>query len=212
MNDFAERLVDRIARRPHGLLGRLLYRFPLGHKPGFDLALSRAVPKPEDHIIEVGCGGGVFLRCALKSGCRATAFDHSGAMVDATLKLNADAVRTGRLQVVKADASALPLGDCMADKVYCLNAFFFFPDPQAAMREMARVLKPSGSLVLVTAPPDMREQIGGYFSRMAQSMKFYTGDMLRELAQGAGLEPKDIVLAPKAGVLLLAEKRDCPDD
>jgi hypothetical protein len=36
--------------------------------------------------------------------------------------------------------------------------------------------------------------------------------MLRELAQGAGLEPKDIVLAPRAGILLLAEKKACPDD
>ena len=212
MNDFAERLVDRIARRPHGLLGRLLYRFPLGHTPGFDMALSKAPPKQEDHVLEVGCGGGVFMRRALKSGCRATAFDHSDEMVDATGKLNADAVRTGRLEVVRADASALPLEDCRADKAYCLNAFFFFPDPQGAMREMARVLKPGGSLVLVTALSDMREQIGGYFSRMAQSMKFYTGDMLRELAQGAGLEPKDIVLAPRAGILLLAEKKACPDD
>nr|WP_176025069.1 class I SAM-dependent methyltransferase [Brucella pseudintermedia] len=212
MNDFAERLVDRIARRPHGLLGRLLYRFPIGHKPGFDLALSRATPKQDDHIIEVGCGGGVFMRRALKSGCRATAFDHSDAMVDATRKLNAEAVRNGRLQVVKADASELPTGDCIADKVYCLNAFFFFPDPQKALREMARVLKPGGSLILVTSPPDMREQISGYFGRMAQSMTFYTGDMLCELAQAAGLEPKDTVLAPKAGILLLAEKKDCPGD
>ncbi len=206
MNDFTERLVDRIARRPHGLLGRLLYRFPIGHKPGFDLALSRAWPKQEDHIIEVGCGGGVFIRRALRSGCRATAFDHSDAMVDATRRLNADAVRTGRLQVIKADASELPVGDCIADKVYCLNAFFFFPAPQAALREMARVLKPDGVLVIVTTPPDMREQIRGYFNRMAQSMKFYSGDMLCELAQAAGLEPKEIVQSPKAGILLLAEK------
>lgn len=212
MNDFAERLVDRIARRPHGLLGRLLYRFPVAHKPGFDLALSKAMPEQEDHIIEVGCGGGVFMRRALKSGCRATAFDYSEAMVDATRKLNADAVKSGRLEVVKADASQLPVADCCVDKVYCLNAFFFFPDPQVALHEMARVLKPGGMLVLITAPPEMRAQIGGYFGRMAQSMTFYTGDMLRELAQGAGLKPKDIILAPKAGILLLAEKRISADD
>lgn len=212
MNDFAERLVDRIARRPYGFLGRLLYRFPVGHKPGFDLALSKASPKQNDYIIEVGCGGGVFMRRALRAGCCATAFDHSDAMVDDTRRLNADAVITGRLQVVKADASELPIGDCTADKVYCLNAFFFFPDPLAALQEMARVLKPGGCLILVTTPPDMREQISGYFGHMAQSMKFYTGEMLCKLAQAAGLEPKDIVRAPKAGILLLAEKVDCSDD
>ncbi|GAA4159825.1 hypothetical protein [Shinella granuli] len=38
-------MVDRIARRPGGLLGYLLYRFPLGHKIGFDLALRRLPPE-----------------------------------------------------------------------------------------------------------------------------------------------------------------------
>ncbi|MEJ5083595.1 MULTISPECIES: class I SAM-dependent methyltransferase [unclassified Ochrobactrum] len=207
MSDFAEKLVDRIARKPHGLLGRLLYRFPLAHKPGFDLVLTKAAPDADDTIVEVGCGGGVFMRRALTSGCRAVAVDHSQAMVDATARLNRAAVRAGRLDVVQADASQLPLLTATADKIYCLNAFFFFPDPEAALREMARVLKPDGILALVTAPPEMRDDIGGYFSRMAQSMQFYSQTMLSDMVLAAGLEPIEILQVPKAGLLMLARKR-----
>lgn len=207
MSDFADKLVDRIARKPHGLLGRLLYRFPLAHKPGFDLVLAKAAPDVDDTIVEVGCGGGVFMRRALMSGCRAVAVDHSQAMVDATAKLNHAEVRAGRLNVVQADASQLPLQTASADKIYCLNAFFFFPDPEAALREMVRVLKPDGILALVTAPPEMRDDIGGYFSRMAQSMQFYSRTMLSDMALAAGLEPSEIMDAPKAGLLMLSRKR-----
>lgn len=208
MGDFAEKLVDRIARKPHGFLGRLLYRFPLAHRPGFDLILSKAPPAADDYIVEVGCGGGVFMKRALESGCRAAAFDHSDAMVDATMRLNQAAVQSDLLTVVKADASSLPLQAACADKVYCMNAFFFFPEPEAALREMARVLKPGGTLALVTSPPQMRDEIGGYFHRMAQSMRFYSEAMLSEMALKSGLQPKQIVQAPKAGLLLLAKKHD----
>jgi ubiquinone/menaquinone biosynthesis C-methylase UbiE len=207
MGDFAENLVDRIARKPHGFLGRLLYRFPLAHRPGFDLILSKAPPAADDYVVEVGCGGGVFMQRALESGCRAAAFDHSAAMVDATIRLNHAAVQSDRLTVVQADASSLPMRTACADKVYCMNAFFFFPEPEASLNEMARVLKPGGTLALVTSPPEMRDEIGGYFNRMAQSMRFYSDTMLSEMALKSGLEPKEIMQAPRAGLLLLAVKR-----
>jgi SAM-dependent methyltransferase len=127
-------LVDRIARRPSGILGYLFYRFPLGHKPGFDLALQCLPPTKEDTILEVGCGGGVFMRRALKSGCRAIAIDHSRDMVANTERLNAAAARDGRLTVLQGDAAHLPVADGSVDKVYCLNAFFFFPIRKRASR------------------------------------------------------------------------------
>lgn len=206
MVDLADRMVDRLARRPHGLLGRLLYRFPVGHQPGFDLVLARMKPEASDTIAEVGCGGGVFLRQALRSGCRAMALDHSPAMVEATASLNADAVRQKRLEVVQGEAGALPMADASIDKVYCLNAFFFFPEPQAALAEMARVLKPGGTVAIITAPPEWREKIARIFGRMAQAMRFDEAVTLTAWAGEAGLEPVDVVSAPNAGFLFIARK------
>lgn len=199
-------LVDRIARRPSGMLGYLFYRFPLGHKPGFDLVLKTLPPQADDTIAEVGCGGGVFMRRALASGCHALGIDHSPDMIADTSRLNRTAIEDGRLKVELGDAANLPAKDATFDKVYCLNAFFFFPDPEKSLAEMARILKPGGQLALVTAPPEFKAQIARFSSSMADSMRFDTLETLNQWMVAAGMQPKESRTVPQAGNLVIATK------
>jgi ubiquinone/menaquinone biosynthesis C-methylase UbiE len=199
-------MVDRIARRPGGLLGYLFYRFPFGHKAGFDLALDHLPPNVGDTVVEVGCGGGVFLRRLLASGCHAVGIDHSPDMISATARLNRRAVKEGRLSLHQADAASLPLPDSSADKVFCLNAFFFFPKPEESLREMARVLKPGGTLALVTAPPEFEAQITRFSRSMATSMRFDAPDTLADWAKKVGLSAIETARVPGAGILFTAGK------
>jgi ubiquinone/menaquinone biosynthesis C-methylase UbiE len=199
-------LVDRAARRPSGVLGYLLYRFPIGHKPGFDLVLERLPPTSDDRIAEIGCGGGVFIRRALTSGCQGLAVDHSPDMVANATRLNHNAVTSGRLAVVLGDAARLPASSASFDKVYCLNAFFFFPDPQASIAEMARILKPGGHLALVTSPPEFEPQIARFSKRMAASMRFDTLETIDGWMRVAGLQTDEMRSVPSAGNLVIARK------
>jgi SAM-dependent methyltransferase len=201
-------MVDRIARRPGGLLGYLLYRFPLGHKIGFDLVLRRLPPERNDLVLEVGCGGGVFLRRLLKSGCRAVAIDHSPDMVANSGRLNARALAGGRLTLHEADAAALPVASGTIDKVYCLNAFFFFPQPSESLKEMARVLKPGGRLALVTSPPAFRRQIARVSASMAETMRFDEPETLARWARDAGLVPVETRDVAGAGYLFIATREE----
>ena len=50
---------------------------------------------------------------------------------------------------VQAEAGRLPLADASFDWVVCANSFHYFRQPAATLREMNRVLRPGGSLVLV---------------------------------------------------------------
>src|SRR5215471_6406351 len=49
----------------------------------------------------------------------------------------------------QAEAGRLPLADATFDSVVCANSFHYFRLPVGALREMGRVLRPGGSLVLV---------------------------------------------------------------
>jgi ubiquinone/menaquinone biosynthesis C-methylase UbiE len=179
-----DQLVDVIARRPGGTLGRLLYRNPRPHFQSFETTLSALDPRSDDRLLEVGCGGGTLLARALTSGCEAKAVDHSRDMVVLATRRNATACHSGRLQVIQARAEELPFG---AEQFTCAamtNVFFFLQDPAKAMLELGRVLKPAGRLAIHTTAPDPPRWMAP--PSIARRMCFYTDRQLQEMAGTAG--------------------------
>lgn len=64
---------------------------------------------------------------------------------------------------IQADAMSIPVEDDSFDTVLCIDALQYVLAPQAAMKEMARVVKPGGH-VIVAAPDCTREDSESYFS------------------------------------------------
>ncbi|HLY76928.1 MAG TPA: methyltransferase domain-containing protein, partial [Thermoplasmata archaeon] len=110
---FGDWWTDRVARRPTGPKAREDYADPMFHRPNFLLLLERLHLTAADRLLEVGCGGGAFLRDALASGCRAWAIDHSPEMVRLAREQNRVAIEEKRLEVSEADAHRLPFPDAL---------------------------------------------------------------------------------------------------
>ncbi len=201
-----ERLVDAIARRPSGPIGRFLYAKPVGHMTGFGKALEVAPVGEADRVLDVGCGGGVFLDMALTRGCLAAGLDHSPDMVAETRRRNADAVANGRLEVLQGDAAALPFPAGAFTRVFCLHAFFFFPQPRAAIEEMARVVAPGGLVAIITAPPESARFVRRAFGPVARRMRFDAPETLMDWAVQAGLRADGVYHPEGSGMLFVARK------
>src|SRR5258707_12115856 len=99
-----------------------------------------------DYLIEVGCGGGMLLKEALTSGCRAAAIDHSPDMGRLAQEVNHDAVAEGRLAVKQASADHLPFPDATFTCAAMTGVLGFLPDPIAALRETRRGVGEGGRL------------------------------------------------------------------
>jgi ubiquinone/menaquinone biosynthesis C-methylase UbiE len=78
--------------------------------------------------------------------------DLSHAMVRAAARRNARAIRMGRAEVQRGDVADLPCADHSFDKVLSIHTLYFWTDPERAIAEIARVLKPGGRLGLTFSP------------------------------------------------------------
>lgn len=96
-------------------------------------------------VLEVAVGTGRNLS-HYPPGVRITGIDLSPAML-AHARRRAQEIRADA-QLREADAEELPFDDASFDTVVCTYSLCSIPDPQQALKEIARVLRPGGSLIL----------------------------------------------------------------
>jgi ubiquinone/menaquinone biosynthesis C-methylase UbiE len=105
------------------------------------LTFAQLEVRPGDTVLEVGFGGGGLLAMILDATeGEVTGVDLSEVMVARARRRFANVPRL-RLHVGSVDA--LPLANASVDKACSVNNIYFWPDPAAAMAELARVLRPA---------------------------------------------------------------------
>jgi ubiquinone/menaquinone biosynthesis C-methylase UbiE len=193
-----DRVTDRRARRPHGRRARRIYGADDTHSFLWEPVLDALSLGPDDRLLDVGCGGGAFLRRALLTGCAAVGVDHSRDMV--RLARSKAGVR-----VEKAEADAMPFADGEFTAISCLVAFFFFGDPVAVLREMRRVLDPErGRVAIMTTAPEAKGSPAAPYP-LATRGRFYTDDELVRLPREAGFGKARIAHREEWAQLLIAQ-------
>jgi len=102
-------------------------------------------------ILDVGCGGGrtVSKLATIATEGKVFGVDYSDESVAATKRLNARAIADGRVDVRNGSVSQLPFADDEFDLVTAVETHFWWPDLPGDMREVFRVVKPGGALVLI---------------------------------------------------------------
>ncbi len=190
-------MTDRIARRPHGRAAREVYGAVDAHSFAWEPVLDALGLGPGDVLLDVGCGGGVFLRRALETGCEAVGVDHSREMVEL-------ARQTSGARVVEASADELPFADGEFTAVSCIVAFFFFADPVRVLGEFRRVLDPArGRVAIFTTPPEARGTPAAPYP-LATRGHFYADEELERLPLEAGFGSSSVSRTDIGAQLLVA--------
>ena len=188
--------------RPSSLMGRILLRsMNIGHGRLHQWGLKAAGIQLTDRVLDVGCGGGKAISRILEETRREVAgIDHSPEAVKTARSVNRAAVSSGRLRIVESSVESLPFRDGFFDVVTAFETTYFWPDLQAGLTEIRRVLSPGGRLVIANEFAD-RASAGAWADRL--NMHVPDSEALAGAAYEAGFLMVDVSVHPHNGWLRL---------
>jgi ubiquinone/menaquinone biosynthesis C-methylase UbiE len=128
---------------------------PIASEAALNMILDAARAGPEDEVLDVACGGGLVV-CAFAPRVRhATGIDMTAAMLERARAL-ADEKGIANVSWREGDVERLPYPDAAFSIVVTRFAVHHFLRPEAVFREMVRVCRPGGRVVVVDscASPD----------------------------------------------------------
>jgi len=165
----------RQCQRPSGWLGRfVLWRMNASHSKLTDWALAHVAVEKRHTILDVGCGGGRTVSKLAQSATEGKVYgvDYSETSIASTTRTNARWIALGRVEVRLASVSELPFADDTFDLVTAVETHFWWPHLASDMREVLRVLKPGGVLMIAA---EVYKGAGTILSRLAEEHSGRTG-------------------------------------
>jgi len=128
--------------------------------------------------------------------------DHSLDMVELAKRVNKAHIRSGRVKIRQGSVLSLPYADDAFDVVTALETIQFWPDINEDLKEVNRVLKPQGELLIVNRCPDLE----GRASSWADVLQIRSSDEYRERLSGAGYVDVSTDTTKHGWILAVAKK------
>jgi ubiquinone/menaquinone biosynthesis C-methylase UbiE len=147
--------------------------------------------KPGARVLDVACGNGNAALAAARRFCQVTGLDYVPALLaDAGARARAERLD---LELIEGDAERLPFADGHFDVALSTFGIMFAPDQEQAAREIARVVRPGGTIGLASWTPEgfigqLLKTVGKHVpppAGVASPIFWGTEARLRELFPGA---------------------------
>jgi len=178
--------------KPTGFFGKILAKgMAHGHKDFYKNAARVIDPTNDDIYLEIGFGSGIFIKKYISHVSKIAGIDYSEDMVKLASDINKKLVESGKAEFKQGYASSLPWDDNEFTVVAAIEVFFFLNETEKTLKEIFRVLKPGGRLVIEMA---FNKDDGADHKRYIKKMnlKLYSGEEMKNLLKKAGFS--DIVI------------------
>ena len=144
-----------------------------------------------DAFLDVGCGTGWAVEYLYgKKGGSGTfhGIDIARGMIERAERLR---TKAENVRFAVADAADIPLEDGSIDVLICTNSFHHYPEPEKAVREFVRILRPGGRFYVLDVTADdvfLRAVNAVVRKREAAHVNFYSSREFQRMIAAAGAE------------------------
>jgi ArsR family transcriptional regulator len=153
--------------------------------PDVHLGVVSALVDRRQRVVDIGTGTGALLPLLGTAVDEVVAIDSSAAMLARARRL-CQRHALGRVRFQRADVRALPLRDACCDAAYGSMVLHHVARPEAAVAEMARVVRPGGKIVVIAFT---RHDLTWLREELAHQRLGFAQEEIEGLFTGAGLRP-----------------------
>jgi ubiquinone/menaquinone biosynthesis C-methylase UbiE len=180
-----DKFIAKQLRQPSGLFSHFGIRFMNRTNLNLNkLTVQLLDVQPSDRILEIGFGGGGAIQCMIDSiqdGLIA-GLDISDAALARCHKTFKKSVSQNKLELKKGYSTNIPYQNDFFNKVFAVNCIYFWSDPAVDLKEIYRVLKTGGTMILAIRP---KEELSRHaFTKHGFSL--YSDKQMQELLEQAG--------------------------
>ena len=161
-----------------------------------EAALLRLVPEQADALLDIGTGTGRVLELLGPRISQGVGVDASKAML-ALARARLARAGLSHCSVRLADMYRLPLADASFDIAVMQMVLHYAEEPQGALAEVARVLRPGGQLIVIDLAEHDQADV---CARLAHRWPGFSDATMHDLLQGAGMRQGEPVLIAEAAV------------
>jgi ubiquinone/menaquinone biosynthesis C-methylase UbiE len=122
-------------------------------------AVQQLELKPSDRVLEIGFGGGASLPRLVQQALFVGGVDRSEYAVERANKNFAEAVSSSRADFRQGSVESIPFDSRSFTKACTVNTVYFWKTLEAAFREIHRVLRPGGRLVVGFLPKEHMDRM-----------------------------------------------------
>ena len=139
------------AKNPNGIIGSLMLKIMNNaHSEMIKWVLRNTKIRDDSTVLDIGCGGGKTIQLLSEINTRGKIYgiDHSEKAVKDSIKANKNGVATGRVHIQQASVPGIPFPGNSFDIITAFQTHYFWPDLENSIREIFKVLKVDGCLVI----------------------------------------------------------------
>ena len=142
--------------KPTGFTGKIMGQMMNWfHTPLYVKHFKDHLPEDNSSILDVGCGGGRFLKFLYESNKSYLLYglDHSPEMIALSAKINKNALKNNRLKLIQGSVAEIELNNMQFDLITAFETVQFWPDTDKSFAEIKHLLKAGGHFLIINNYP-----------------------------------------------------------